>query len=484
MEAVLLSAYMILAVGFAIGSVAYLAVALTSISSRLEAFEKWLPIILIAMAGLLMCASGLLNARNLQFASAGAGFIDTDRSPAYLWLSRLMSLVLLGLALPYFIAKALKDFSYRNPLSWPLIILVFFGLTCFVLPGFLGAIPYFDHRALYPVIVMIAIHLAAKRNTQGTLLAIKWSTMVFLTASLAFLVIDYSRVMAPGYRGWIPGLSSRFWGLAPHANAIGPMATLAILLELLCPSHRRIVRLAVFIGAALVLILAQSKTAIGATLIGLGIVLYARIADQKKNASEAAIHLHKGHLFLLCSAIFGCLAFLVLGNLGLLDKLLTRLELIGVTNSVYSMSGRTIIWEAALREFDNNPLFGFGPTLWDETYRRAIGLNYAYHAHNQILQTMAQSGTSGLLGLLAFLLLAILRAFQTYRITNGVSVAMLCLLGFRVVTEVPLSPVGIGNGEMLAIAAMICIWHLANKPIPSIQKSKNSTACPLPNSAS
>ncbi len=431
-----------------------------------------------------MCASGLLNARNLQYASLGAGFIESESSSVFLWVSRLTSLVLVAVTIPYFIVKAFKQLSFQSRISWPLFIMAFFGFASFLLPGFFGTVPYFDHRSLYPFIVMIAVYLAAERNPNETLIAVKWSVVIFLIVSLAFIAVDYSRVMAPGYRGWIPGFSSRFWGLAPHANAIGPMAALVIFLEILCPSSYKLVRLGVFVCASAVLILAQSKTAIGASIIGLLIILYAKIEHRKSNEPRADFYLHGGHLLLLVAASAGTAAILVLANLGLLDKLLSRLDSIGVTSSVQSMSGRTIIWEAAWREYLNNPLFGYGPTLWDDAYRRSIGLNYAFHAHNQILQTMAASGTTGLIALLAFLFLALVRALQAYRITHGVSIAILVLIGFRVMTEVPLNPVGIGNGEMLSIVAMICIWHHARIPKRTIQEPSTKIPCPLQNSRS
>lgn len=461
----------LIALALGLGVVAYLSVALTSISSRFEKFEYWLPTFLVLMAGLVMLAGGLLNSRNLQFASLGASFIDADSSPVYLWLSRLTSLTLIGLTLPYFIAKALKQLGKSTQISWPLIIIIIFGISSFLLPGFLGLIPYFDHRALYPVITMVAVYLAAKLNPLGTLRAIKWTVVAFLLASLAFIVIDSPRVLAPSYKGWLPGIGSRFWGLAPHANAIGPMAALIVFIEILCPARHKIIRLGVFACAALVLVLAQSKTAIAATAVGLGFIFYMHMTHRASDASPNSFQLHKGHLLLLTFGIAGGAALLVLVNLGMIDRFLNRLDSIGVTSSVQSMSGRTVIWEAALREYMNNPIFGYGPSLWGDEYRRAIGLNYAYHAHNQVLQTMAMAGTTGLIGLVTFLALTMLRAFQTCRATGGVSVALLVLLGFRVMTEVPLSPVGIANGEMMAIAAVLCTWHLANKPAPSIRKS-------------
>lgn len=461
MEIAYISFFLLLALVLAISVVAYLSVALSSISSGLERFEYWLPTFLVLIAGVVMLAGGLFNSRNLQLASLGAGFIDTDSSPAHLWISRLASLLLLGLTIPYFIAKALENGKRNAKISLPFIIVVYFGASSFLLPGFLGLIPHFDHRPFYPMITMIAVYLASEVNPNGALRAVKWCVVAFLVESLAFIAVDSSRVLAPGYQGWVPGLSTRFWGLAPHANAIGPMASLVIFLEIVCPARHSLLRLGVFACGATVLVLAQSKTAIAATVAALVIVFYSRVAYRAKEKYRAGFYFHAGHLLLLACSIVGISVFLFLANMGMIDKFFNKLDSAGVTSSVQSMSGRTIIWEAAIREYKNNPLFGYGFTLWGDEYRRSIGLNYAYHAHNQILQTMAMAGTSGLVGLIAFIALATVRAIRAFKTTSGVSVALLMLLGFRLMTEVPLSPVGIANGEMMTIIALICIWPFA-----------------------
>lgn len=451
----------LIAFALTLAAVAVGALALSGISARIEATERWLPVVLVAIAGILLTAGGVLNSKNLQFASLGANFIETAPSQAFVWLSRLGSLAVVSVCVPYFIAKLLLRKKETNSrVSLPVAIIVFFGISNFLLPGLFGQVASVDHRSFYPIILMLAVHSATQNGVDPALKTLKWFLVLFLAVSLLFIVIDSSRVLAPGYKGWIPGMSSRFWGLAPHANAIGPMAGLLIFLELLVSEKRVVLRLFVFAIAAAVLLLAQSKTAIGAVMLGLAIVAYCRLAPSQ--TSNEPRKLHWGHGAALIFGILGSGLLLVLSMTGIIDHTLSRLDGSEISNSVQTMSGRSAIWETAFREFLANPIFGYGPTLWDENYRRSVGLNFAYHAHNQVFQTLAEAGFVGFVGLLAFILITIVLCVRASQPTRGISVAILLLFLFRCVTEVPLHPTGIGNGEMFMMIALICLWRTGN----------------------
>lgn len=459
MEFISYTIFPILAFVSACGVVLAGVLALSNISSRIEKAEHWIPIILVALAGMLMLAGGILNSKNLQYASLGANFIETDPSQAYVWLSRLGSVVVVTLCLPYFIAKLLlRKQEADSRLSLPVVAIIFFGISNFLLPGILGHVVGIDHRSFYPILFMLAVYLATQKSIDPVLNTLKWFLVLFLAVSLLFITIEPSRVLAPGYKGWIPGMNSRFWGLAPHANAIGPMAVLLLFLELLIPAKRKIFGLFVYAVAAAVLILAQSKTAIGAAFLGLAIIAFNRLGALIPNAKRKQLHWGHGTALFIAISAFGLL--LVFSFTGLLDHAISRLNGSDITNSVQTMSGRTVIWDAAYREFLTSPIFGYGSTLWDDDYRRSIGLNFAYHAHNQALQSLAEAGLVGFLGLLFFVVTSIALSIRAAAPTRGVSLAILVLLLFRSVTEVPLHPSGIGNGEMFLMITLICIWRI------------------------
>jgi O-antigen ligase len=67
-----------------------------------------------------------------------------------------------------------------------------------------------------------------------------------------------------------------------------------------------------------------------------------------------------------------------------------------------SMTGRDLIWAIAMDEWRANPLFGYGPDLWNDAYRQSINLPNATNAHNQFLDTLARSGIVGAAGLVLY----------------------------------------------------------------------------------
>ena len=447
----------LLPVSFAAATAALiLGLFLISLMSRnLEVAERRLPVALVFISGMLLLASGLLHPRNLRFASLGANFIQVETSSAYLLLSRISNSLLVIISLSYLVLKLIDTKQKSdNRIALPILVIFIFGISNFMLPIFLGAKHGIDHRLLYSIVFMAVLFSSTSSGVNPTLNALKVFLFAFLAISLLFILIDSSRVLAPSYRGFIPGVNSRFWGLAPHSNAIGPMAAQLVFLELLVKARSRVIRCSVFLVAATVLVLAQSKTAIFATIAGLIIIWYMRL---RHDNGDSRGRLHWRHLAVISIVTALSASILMISMLGQLDGLIAKMS----GRDITTLTGRNVIWEAAYREFLNNPTFGYGMTLWDEAYRMKIGLNYAYHAHNQFLQTLAESGIAGLSGLLMFLGLTLSACLRTSRETQGVSLAIFLLLLFRCVTEVPLRPFGIGTGEMFLIATLMCIWRIA-----------------------
>ena len=105
----------------------------------------------------------------------------------------------------------------------------------------------------------------------------------------------------------------------------------------------------------------------------------------------------------------------------------------------------------------------------------SLGMNFAYHAHNQFLQSLAQSGYFGLAGLILLLLVFAWKSFEYSTATKGVSVAILMITLIRCITEVPLRSGNMFSGEFI----LLLIWGailMANdtKVIPALKKSVTS----------
>ncbi|WP_406811570.1 O-antigen ligase family protein, partial [Klebsiella aerogenes] len=57
-----------------------------------------------------------------------------------------------------------------------------------------------------------------------------------------------------------------------------------------------------------------------------------------------------------------------------------------------TLSGRVSIWFEVIKDWQNNPIFGYGPDYLDVEHRLRLGMLFAFHAHNQFIQTLGQSG--------------------------------------------------------------------------------------------
>ena len=90
-------------------------------------------------------------------------------------------------------------------------------------------------------------------------------------------------------------------------------------------------------------------------------------------------------------------------------------------------------------------MFGYGLSLWDASYRAAIGLPQATHAHNQLLDDAARAGTVGVGALLAYAAVLTAASLRHARATAGLSLALFITLALRAVGEVPLSLIGYGS---------------------------------------
>lgn len=116
---------------------------------------------------------------------------------------------------------------------------------------------------------------------------------------------------------------------------------------------------------------------------------------------------------------------------------------------ISELSGRTQIWMIALEVWRQNPLFGYGPTIWSEAFRATWRVPAAFHAHNQFLQSLGAAGIVGVLGLLAYLGALIVGALRAARASRGLAPALVAVMLVRMATEVPLEMSTVLLGDFL-----------------------------------
>ncbi|MFN8125117.1 MAG: O-antigen ligase family protein [Candidatus Nanopelagicales bacterium] len=102
-------------------------------------------------------------------------------------------------------------------------------------------------------------------------------------------------------------------------------------------------------------------------------------------------------------------------------------------------NGRDLAWGPALRAFTESPPLGYGPTVLSKTYWRVQTPQWwePLHAHNQVLQTLAESGVLGAAGLAALVLCAVL-AVTRAGFAGALAAATLAFLCVQATVEVPL----------------------------------------------
>jgi O-antigen ligase len=134
---------------------------------------------------------------------------------------------------------------------------------------------------------------------------------------------------------------------------------------------------------------------------------------------------------------------------------------------VATLTGRTYIWTVALEAWAKNPIFGYGSSIWDPQFRQMIDMEYAYHAHNQLLQTLSVAGIVGLIGLLVYVAMLFKYSLAANKETRGLSLALFAMLMIRSFTEAPFDLSGIFTGEFI-MHLLLFRLVLARSPQPYV----------------
>lgn len=404
---------------------------------------RWVSCLAVPAMGLGTALSSAFSGRDLKYAfyniegiSFGGGGGNT--------ILRIITAIIVGLCVATVVAKFfVRRIDVSQFVSGQWLVGTFYGFYFCnaVFNAAFGTIPSFTHNVLYLPLIFSAVYLWRAEPLEDFVNLAKWMLLAFTLGSLLLALLKPSLAVEPNYKGWIPGLTFRLWGLSSHANSLGPLALLFILLEWMCPSGRWWSRfLNISIGLAVV-VLAQSKTAWAAGLSIIPILAWYKVGRAPAGGMriEFAISLIAGLLVLILG-----LAFLDI------DKIWHRIATTRVGMDVATLSGRAQIWAAAVTIWENSLVFGYGPTAWGPEHRAALGMPFAFSAHNQFLQSMSTAGTLGLLSLLVYLAALGVRCLANADATCGASVALFIILLLRCITETPLSPGAIFNGDMIA----------------------------------
>jgi O-antigen ligase len=401
-----------------------------------------LPWIFPAILGL-VAFSVLLSGRDLSqlFMSLSVA-TEAPRPPLLAWVQRGVSLLLLLAAAGY----VNQHFAQQRRVPSPLLLGAFllYWLGTVASPALLGANPQVSHDLLYALAAGTACCLVDASDRERLMRAARDTLMVLMLAGLALIPLRLSMVLDLSYaQGVIPGLP-RFGGLTPHPVTQGMLAQVALLLLWTQPYARPwLNRLAWTLGLA-VLFVAQSKTAWTAFAACLGVMwvvrngaaFWQRMVDPRGGGFGIVVCLG------LIAAVLAFGSWMLLGDaLGSVAGFADSRE----GAEFMTLTGRDRIWAAALDEWRQNPVFGYGLSLWDAAYRARIGMPQATHAHNQFLDDLARAGNVGATALVVYAAVLLWLALRCARASGGLSLALFLSVALRSVSEVPLSLLGYGT---------------------------------------
>lgn len=367
------------------------------------------------------CLSPFMYSRNLSVIDGFAA-----PSAAGRWFTRLVILTTLTVCAARMVAAA---FSRENRGAGGGFLFVSFGLFFLanaVLSSALGSHPDFKHDQYYVPFLFAAVYASRTQDPATAIRFAKAGLFIFIAASCVAAVVAPEIAVERNYQSWIPGLTIRFWGLESHANSMAPLALVYLLLAIHQPFERRwLQRLGMALGVG-VLLLAQSKTIWTAAAITLPLLLVMR----SRRAWGPALF----SLFAL--GVLGAFALLLLPLLGVSVGEVSESR---QGHEAATLTGRDLLWSLAVQEWMRNPLFGYGITMWNDSYRMQVGLDHAVSAHNQFLQSLSVAGSIGLIGLLVYVGALLAYAISARRASRGLSLALFIVVFVRCVTETPLS---------------------------------------------
>lgn len=398
------------------------------------------PIIMIAMG-----IGTVLSGRNItaaEFDIGSAGGIDTA---GVTWAMRLATGLVLGICAARLVSVSqTHDARGRGSLALFLGFILFF-VTHIVLNNLFGTRPLLDQRAIYPLLVIAAVYFSRHRDQAQLVDGIRSGTYIFMLGSIVTALVLPPIALQANYAGVIPKLDTRLWGLGSNPNAIGPLATVFLLLLVQRPYRSRLLQ---GFGYALglgVLAWSQSKTAWGGTLLAFAVLWYGRMRSTPARTLTRGYPLHRfaGPLVVSIAGL------LVVGAAAFLYVFTDYFTTLANDEQVTSLTGRTAIWQVAIETWQDSPFFGYGSSMWDADFRRSIDMNFAYNAHNQFLQTLSVAGGVGMVGLVIYTLLLLRYAYAANRATRGLSMALFALLFVRYFTEAPLNITTIFSAEFV-----------------------------------
>ena len=322
----------------------------------------------------------------------------------------------------------------------------------------------------------VAAVLATETERDLTIKGARNALFLFMAGGLLLLPINPALVLDTSYtQGFLPGVP-RMAGLAVHAVSMGILAQLGLLCLLARPYESAWLQRLAWILGLLVLFLAQSKTAWIAFVLCSACIIGVRQGPLFWRRMNNPLRPELGMVTVLAfmATVMGLALLAMFGEIGAkLGSFFDSAQGAQLT----SLTGRDQIWAIAYEEWQRNPVFGYGPTLWDEGFRASIAMPNATHAHNQFMDTLSRSGTVGAAALVLYVVVLLVLSVRYARSSGGLTLALFTALLLRSISEVPLLLFGYGTELITQILLLMAIVAAASQAhqVKQVRFSKNQT---------
>ncbi len=417
-------------VGMALG-VAMAGLVQYRLSARLSPEWRLVVVVLVVATGALLSIA--FTSRTLDDDKPDAHVVFYSDLAGGFAASRWMSLFLVATSLVE-VARGWAADRLRgqaDPARPILFSMLAYNLGTMLVQGVASDHPEFDPHNLYVPIMLSAVYYQRPASLQPVVAAARLAVLTLMLCSLAGIWLRPDFVIHRPEPGLIPGIDWRLYGFASHANALGPIALLAILIELLSPARWRPLRWLALSSGTAVLVLAQSKTTWAAVPLMLLLVwlplslLRAALGQDRERNFRRVVWTLFAVILTVVLLSCGAVAFDVW------DAIAARTDLVTLT-------GRTEIWDITLRAWRENVLFGYGAGIWGYDRQLQFHMFHVGHAHNQFVQTLGESGLVGLALLLYYLGTLLLASLRGFVASRGMVLMLLILMLAMCMTEAPM----------------------------------------------